>query len=545
MKKYACLCMVFVVLLTCCMVPVGLQEVAAAEDNVIFSSFEDENINNGTPSWAYDTAPQYSDGVLTLRSSGNANVYLNKTDLRSTILGTAISAGNAKFTLHAEVQVPTYTSGSGATIIEAGFVLGNTVTAALGTSTRFLLVDNGTERTDTYGVPRQVYAKVMHNVSAPNNTNPTSIASGVNFIPGEWMVLDVLVDMSTEKATIYCNYQPVATFTCTKAGLNAAGWKVGFRGFNGVSFRNFSVLNGIETPIAEGITSAQVVLNEKIDVHFTARVPQDCESLRAEISFKDALIEPVCTVSEDTVSGYDRVDFVLQEILPQDISETMTIRLYSGDTLLSEKKDYSIVKYCMRLLPTYSASTGSVAKAELRKLLVSLMNYGAESQKYFTEISGETVLANSALHANTIASAHHDMANAVSVKDASVSTHENYSWKSVTLALYNTVHARFKFNAPSVDNVTVSIDGKIYTNDHFTKAGNGVWTVDYDQISADDFDETIEAVLYFGEDAVQTLQYSVNSYIHAYNKNHTQEDAAYDLVQAIYDYGCNAYAYAN
>ncbi len=552
MKKI-CICLVVTLLLGMYAFPSVASESSGSqeESNLIFSSFTDEKITStGTPNWAKSSGigVDFSDDVMTLTTANDrthTNVYLNGTTLTNTKLGTAITANTAKFTLHTEIRIPEYTVGAtNGTIIEAGIVLGNTVSADLGVSARFYLCDNGTERSDTYGNPRQVYARLKNNL-ASNAFTSDATPAGTNFMAGEWMSLDVLVDMTTEIASIYYNSQLIDTFTCTNARLKASGWKVGFRGYKGVSFRNFSVYEGLVVPVAQGITSAQVTLNEKIDIAFTARIPENKSNISTKIVYKDTIFEPECIVSQDAVAGYAKVTFTLSELLPQDIAELMDIRVYAGEELVAEKTGYSIAQYCMRLLPTYSSATSDASRAKLRDLLIALMNYGTESQQYFTEITESTVLANDGLLPGAVASVHRDMTAAQSVKNKTLTHNEAYYWKSATLALYNTIHLRLKFYAEEIDLVSVAIDGTTYTKADFVSLGNGVWCLDYDQIMANEFDRTVNAVLYVGDEEAQTVTYSVNSYVNSYvNAGKTADDASYGLIQAIYDYGCSAAAYA-
>ncbi len=238
MKKLICsiLC---ALLIATCMVTVS----QASGSNVIFSSFTDEKI--GTITWVNSQNVEYEDGILTINTAGEntkANVYLNGTNLKNTDLASGITAGTAKFTLHTEVRIPAYTT---STIIEAGIVLGNTVNPDTSVNTRFFLMDTGSQRNT---VPRDVHVRLQNNVAGANNFVSDAVSANIDFVANAWMSLDVLVDMSQGTAAMYVNNALITTFACTKTRMDAAGYKVGFRGYEGVSFRNFSVYNGLVVP---------------------------------------------------------------------------------------------------------------------------------------------------------------------------------------------------------------------------------------------------------------------------------------------------------
>lgn len=240
MRSSVCICLACLLLAMFCL------PVSASSSNVIFSSLSDAALGADSGSnWINSSKLEYNDGVVTIKTGSDStktNVYLNKANLKNTGLGTAINAGNAKFTLHTEIQIPTYTT---TTVIEAGLVLGATVSADTTVNTRFFLLDKSAERN---AVPRPAHVRLRNNLAGSNAYNSDIVSVGVNFTPNTWMTMDVLVDMSTETAQIYVNNTLIDTFTCTVNRLNLAGWKVGFRGYEGVSFRNFAVYSGLIAP---------------------------------------------------------------------------------------------------------------------------------------------------------------------------------------------------------------------------------------------------------------------------------------------------------
>ena len=96
-----------------------------------------------------------------------------------------------------------------------------------------------------------------------------------------------------------------------------------------------------------------------------------------------------------------------------------------------------------------------------------------------------------------------------------------------------------------MDSVTSKIEqqilsfekGSIFFPDDFVDLGNGFYYLDYDRILANQFDTAIEANLMLEGVCVQTVTYSVNSYVRSFVETYSESDAAYDLVKAIYTYG--------
>ena len=516
------------------------------ENELLVQSFEKIEKANGTLDLevASGTTQTYTDGVLTIgNQSGRGAVRFITPNLK-TLLGTDdATVRSAQFTLHTEIQVPETANKS----VKVGVFSGDK--ADYGYGNRFQLIHNTSVEKDPAETFRQVY--VQHEYTTPQHGfgGSSLFPAGVNFVPNEWISLDLLVDFANNTTSIYINNNLVGTVnTCTFDRMNSGGWRFGFFVYDGsASFRNLSIQKGLVTPVAEGIYSAQVVLNEKIDVIFKARVPKSLNNIHSEILFKgETLTIPTsaCQIEVDAnYADYQIVTFTLKDILPQDISELMTVRLYSGNNMVAERVDYSIRLYCARMLPSYWAVVADSTKEPLRQLLVALLNYGAESQKYFTEMSNDTLLATEGITENVLAESYNSvsskvpMQEATSVRNVTEKTNSAYYWKSATLALHNTVRIRLRFYAEDISKVTVTIGETVYDADDFTALDNQVYYLDYDRILANQFDTAINADLMVEGVYVQTVTYSVNSYVRSFVEKYPVTNDAYNLVKAIYTYG--------
>ena len=512
-------------------------------NEMLVQSFQKLEKANGTLDLevASGTTQSYSDGVLTIGNQNGRGAVRFITPNLKTLLGTDDSiVQSAQFTLHTEIQV----SETANKAVKVGVFSGDK--ADYGYGNRFQLIHNTGIEKDTAETFRQIYVQHEYTTPAHGFGGSSVLPAGVNFVPNEWISLDLLVDFVNNTTSIYINNNLVGTVnTCTFDRMNSGGWRFGFFVFDGsASFRNITIQKGLVTPTAEGIYSAQVVLNEKIDVIFKARVPKSLKELHGEILFKDSVVAIEASDCQIATDGdYQIVTFALKDLLPQDIVELMTVRLYSGDILIAERVDYSIRLYCARMLPSYWAVVEDSTKEPLRQLLISMLNYGAESQKYFTEMTDGTLLATSGLTENVLAENYNSisskapMQEATSVRNVTETTNPAYYWKSATLALHNTVRIRLRFFAEDISKVTVSIGDDVFDSDDFIDLGNGSFYVDYDRILANQFDTAIEAALKVEGVCVQTATYSVNSYVRTFVENYPTTDAAYNLVKAIYTYG--------
>ncbi len=522
------------------------QGLVTPENEVLVQSFEQIEKSNGTLDLEVEsgTTQSYADGVLTISNPSTRGAVRFITPNLKTLLGTEDSVvQSAQFTIHTEIQVPETANKA----VKVGVFSGDK--ADYGYGNRFQLIHNTNIEKDTGETFRQIYVQHEYTTPVHGFGGSAVLPAGVNFVPNEWISLDLLVDFANSTTSIYINNNLVGTVnTCTFDRMNSGGWRFGFFVQNGTaSFRNLSIRKGVSEPIAEGIYSAQVVLNEKIDVIFKARVPQSLSDLHGEILYKNSVVTIAasdCQSAVDTAyPGYQTVTFTFKDILPQDIAELMTIKLYSGNNLIAERADYSIRLYCARLLPSYWAVVADSSKESLRQLLISLLNYGAESQKYFTGTTDETLMATTGITENVLAENYNSISSkapmheATSVRNVTEKTNSAYYWKSATLALHNTVRIRLRFFAQDISKVTVSIGTEIYDSDDFVDLGNGFYYLDYDRILANQFDTAIEANLMLEGVCVQTVTYSVNSYVRSFVETYSESDAAYDLVKAIYTYG--------
>ncbi|MBR5500693.1 MAG: hypothetical protein IKV74_04115 [Clostridia bacterium] len=300
----------------------------------------------------------------------------------------------------------------------------------------------------------------------------------------------------------------------------------------GFDVKNFSIFEGV----AGEIKTAAPELDEAITLHYSADVDADsAESVRMKFTFKGE------DIWVDGVEADGQYTFSLPDILPQDMCENISAELYIDGMRKDKVASYSLQEYCMNLMPTADEAAADAKKQDLRNLLIALLNYGTESQKYFEGITDASLFANSQLEEADKISVNQDMANADSVKAVGERGDANNYWKSASLALYDTVQLRFKFVTDDASKITIKVGDKTYTN--FELSTGNIYFWDYDEVYANQFDKPVVVGLYVDGELVQEVTYSINTYVNVFNAANDTTSKSYAIVQAVYDYGCMAQAY--
>jgi hypothetical protein len=208
--------------------------------------------------------------------------------------------------------------------------------------------------------------------------------------------------------------------------------------------------------------------------------------------------------------------------------------LEDGTELVVDAKEaYSVRQYCDDAL---AANPNNEA---LTTLLADLLAYGDAAQDYAnynedTPVSDGFTVAPSEWEDVT------DTDFTLSDK-----TREElcFTAAGVRFAYVNRVY--FKIKAADLTGVTLTVNGKTYTADDLTLAENTADTYIFytDAVYATEFDKVFTAELSVDGEVIQTVTYSVKSYVYAKQNSNDTEIAA--LVKALYNYGRSASAYKN
>ena len=288
-------------------------------------------------------------------------------------------------------------------------------------------------------------------------------------------------------------------------------------------------------------TSASLVLNNNFDVAYTAILPDGFHS--ASVTFALGSDDPV-VVSDYTDNGDNTYTFVFKGVNPQrmgdNISATLTVSADNADgdpqTYTDMQASYSVKQYCQNQLAKDTIS------ASLRKLLSDTLAYGAAAQTYMNYSTDALVTAGATNPTYSTFTALSGLgASFEGTADA------NTYWISAGLTLTNSVAMTFRFYAANTSGLTVnvSIGGRTqtFTSADFVSVGNGIYTVSFSGINANEFGSAVTAT--FSKSGAQvgnTVSYSVNAYVCAKQNDSNANLAA--LVKALYNYGASAAAYA-
>ena len=282
------------------------------------------------------------------------------------------------------------------------------------------------------------------------------------------------------------------------------------------------------------IASASLVLNGKIDIAFTAEIPDGYTDARMVFTGPNGEM----TVTDYTMSGESYV-FTYTGINPQCMGDSITATLYATKNGTEETvsvENYSVRQYCVNKLADETIS------ASLRTLLSDMLAYGAAAQTYMDYKTDALV------NAGEINNPTYSTFAALSGLSASFdgTAAADIYWAGAGLTLTNSVAMTFRFYAASVDGLTVkvTVNGTTQEFTQFTAVAEGVYEIAVTGISADEFGDTVSASFYSGETQVgNTVSYSVSTYVQAKQADSNANLAA--LVKALYNYGASAKAFAN
>jgi hypothetical protein len=301
------------------------------------------------------------------------------------------------------------------------------------------------------------------------------------------------------------------------------------------------------TPVEQfAFTGASVTLQSDLSIQFKV-----LESFFTEQGYADPYVVVVdrngieTLIREYTVKD-GKYSFIYKNIAPHRIGDTITATLYAtynGELYCSAPIEYSVARYCYNML---GKTEGNAAFDKLRTLLVDILHYGAESQKY-TGYRTED-LCNSGLTPEQLACGTELTRELVNHKDLEHKVVENPTvhWKGAGLNLQESVAIRFRLEAESYEDleVRVTLAGQTFKfrSEDFDYRADGTF-VHFTYLNAAQLSEPVYITAY--RDGVQvsnTLCYSVESY--AYSKQ-TVTTIPYlaSLVERMMCYGDSAKAY--
>ena len=223
------------------------------------------------------------------------------------------------------------------------------------------------------------------------------------------------------------------------------------------------------------------------------------------------------------------------------MTDPVDAELYIGDVKVDEYADCTVQAYC-------EAQYALTDSQSLKTLLADLLEYGAAAQAY-AQYRLDDLANDSAICTDATA---YDAQSVESVRAFTQTTYEGLYFKSVALRLGYDVKLVYKVANASAEGAKVRIltsaDGINFTEREVvdladaTKTGN-YYEVVISAIKASEFAKIFKAELIDGEDVVQTLTYSVDSYVARFSAD--SSDTLATLVKMAHNYGASAKAYVN
>ncbi len=301
----------------------------------------------------------------------------------------------------------------------------------------------------------------------------------------------------------------------------------------------------IEAPDTLKISTVSLSLESSITMNFKV--------LKTDLAdFEDPYVVFTCEGDELTVTEYKEQGeyyvFSYPGISPQLMNDEVNAVLYAtysndGEVYNSPAKVMSVREYAYTLLERYS----SADYAQLRTLLVDLLNYGAAAQIYVGYQTDE--LVNSDLTEEQRSWGTNDEPEFENIRDYHYMTVDSpeSEWLGSGLVLNNSVTIRAKFSADDIENKTVVItcgNGEFtYSKDDFVKAEDGNYYVYCDELFANEMSKEILLTVYDnGIQCSDTMRFSIESYAKLVHDSYTGT-ALDDLTTAMMRYGRSAEAY--
>lgn len=287
-----------------------------------------------------------------------------------------------------------------------------------------------------------------------------------------------------------------------------------------------------------------IALNYAVDARFFA------DGCYTNPSVTFTIGDRTVTVTEYNTTKYaGYYIFTLTDIAPHQMGMTVsaTLSANDGETLITtDAAEYSIKTYCYNKLNNENTS------AELKTLIVDLLNYGAATQTY---VGSSDALVNADLTDEQKALGTQGDVNLQTVAKSNYQTVENatVTWAGAYLTLTDAVEMKFVFNAATTDGLTVKVTtadptdaeavGHTWYITTFEAYGDGMYIANFDGFNADQMSDIVYVTVCDeeGNALSNTYRYSIESYAYAKSNDSNADLAA--LVKAMMNYGNSAKNY--
>ena len=276
------------------------------------------------------------------------------------------------------------------------------------------------------------------------------------------------------------------------------------------------------------IAEASVTIGTNLAMNYTVTIPLGYDF--SDIYMVFTMNNVATTVAEytETNSGYA---FSFTRLAPQCMGDSIKAELYMDGEVVVTYDNFSVKAYAEKLLAL------NPGDAELATLVADMLNYGAAAQQYVGYKTDALVNAGYETAGSNAEPTESDMTVAES-------SNANFGIISagVRFDYVNQIYVKFGIRAAALEGaaptVVVAFNGVEQT---VTLDGEGEYIVYSGAISALEFGKVYTIELKVDGEVVQTLTYSVNSYVFAKKDGN---NAMAELAIALYRYGNSAVAYS-
>lgn len=277
------------------------------------------------------------------------------------------------------------------------------------------------------------------------------------------------------------------------------------------------------------ITGATLTIGNDLTLNYYAYASGTSVTIKFTISTASGDKEVVVSGNPTgaTVNGKTEYVFAFKGIAPQMMGDNVKAELIVDDAVVDTKAEYSVFIYCNNQLANDLSN-------ELSTLIADLLEYGAMAQQYKGYKTESLVNAGIEGKSEFTAIGKYDFTNVAGTEVEGVA----FSGIGVWFDYNNRLYVKFTGEAK----VTISAEGLEETEITVTQA-SGDATIAYSNgISALDFDKVYTFKLYSGDTLVQTVTYSVKTFVYG---QQTEDNATANLAKALYNYGLSSVAYKN
>ncbi len=285
-----------------------------------------------------------------------------------------------------------------------------------------------------------------------------------------------------------------------------------------------------DPPPAGTITGASMLLGESITMKYYAYLDENTIDAVMRFTFKNSVYHSDGFFDPESGEYGFYFNWIAPQCLNDEIKAELLLIAEDGtETLLDVVESYSVRQYCD------DALADDPYNDYLVYLLADLLNYGAAAQEYVNYKTDD--LCNRGFEA--MPTVWEDLEET----DFSItlSPYQDTRLYSVGMKFDYCNYLYFKFKAEDINRVTVLINGTEYDQDFFHTEDGVTYILYTYNLFAYEFDDIFTVELCLDGDVIQTLTYSVKSYVYSMQDSHSQTMAA--LAKALYRYGISAYNY--